>query len=43
MRKAAQDFVDEIKRRADENLTANLGEVRKTRAALKAQLPQKKD
>ena len=43
MRKAAQDFVDDIMRRADESLTANLGEVRKTRASLKAQLPQKKD
>ena len=43
MRKAAQDFVDDIMRRADENLTANLGEVRKTRASLKAQLPQNKD
>ena len=39
MRKAAQDFVDDIMRRADEGLTANLGEVRKTRAALKQQLP----
>ena len=43
MRKAAQDFVDDIMRRADENLTANLGEVRKTRASLKAQPPVKKD
>ena len=43
MRKAAQDFVDDIMRRADESLTANLGEVRKTRASLKAQLPQNKD
>ncbi len=42
MRKAAQDFVDDIMRRADEELTANLGEVRKTRAALKAQAPQSK-
>lgn len=39
MRKAAQDFVDDIMRRADEGLTANLGEVRKTRAALKQQVP----
>ena len=39
MRKAAQDFVDDIMRRADEELTANLGEVRKTRAALKQQVP----
>lgn len=43
MRKAAQDFVDDIMRRADEGLTANLGEVRKTRASLKAQPPVKKD
>lgn len=35
MRKAAQDFVDDIMARADEGLTANLSEVRKTRAALK--------
>lgn len=40
MRKAAQDFVDDIMRRADEGLTANLNEVRKTRASLKAQMPQ---
>ena len=40
MRKAAQDFVDDIMRRADEGLTANLGEVRKTRAALKQQIPR---
>lgn len=39
MRKAAQDFVDDIMRRADEGLTANLSEVRKTRAALKSQIP----
>ena len=39
MRKAAQDFVDDIMRRADEGLTTNLGEVRKTRAALKQQIP----
>ena len=39
MRKAAQDFVDDIMRRADEGLTANLGEVRKTRAALKQSIP----
>ncbi|MEE0946361.1 MAG: ATPase [Acutalibacteraceae bacterium] len=43
MRKAAQDFVDDIMRRADEGLTANLGEIRKTRASLKAQPPVKKD
>ena len=39
MRRAAQDFVDDIMRRVDEGLTANLGEIRKTRAALKQQLP----
>ncbi|MBR2489791.1 MAG: ATPase [Clostridia bacterium] len=43
MRKAAQDFVDDIMRRADEGLTANLGEVRKTRASLKQQIPAAKD
>ena len=37
MRKAAQDFVDDIMRRADDGLTQNLAEVRKTRAALKQQ------
>ena len=39
MRRAAQDFVDDIMRRADEGLTSNLGELRKTRAALKQQSP----
>ncbi len=39
MRKAAQDFVDEIMRRADDGLTANLAEIRKTRASLKQQIP----
>ncbi|MCQ2478302.1 MAG: ATPase [Clostridia bacterium] len=39
MRKAAQDFVDDIMCRADEGLTANLGEIRKTRAALRQQVP----
>ena len=39
MRRAAQDFVDDIMRRADEGLTATLGEIRKTRAALKQQIP----
>lgn len=43
MRKAAQDFVDDIMRRTDEGLTANLGEVRKTRAALKQQSPTVKN
>ncbi len=42
MRRAAQDFVDDIMRRADEGLTANLGEIRKTRAALKQQSPSVK-
>ena len=42
MRRAAQDFVDDIMRRADEGLTANLGEIRKTRAALKQQIPASK-
>ena len=39
MRKAAQDFVDDLMRRADEELTRNLSDVRKTRAALKQQSP----
>ena len=39
MRKAAQDFVDDLMRRADEGLTANLSEIRKTRASLKQQIP----
>ena len=39
MKKAAQDFVDDIMRRADESLTATLTEVRRTRAALKQQVP----
>ena len=39
MRKAAQDFVDEIMRRTDESLSANLNEVRKTRQALKPSVP----
>ncbi len=43
MRKASQEFVDDIMRRADEGLTANLGEVRKTRAALKQQIPSVKE
>ena len=40
MRKAAQDFVEELMRRADEELSADLAELRKTRAALKPQVPQ---
>ena len=43
MRRAAQEFVDDIMRRADEGLTANLGEIRKTRAALKQQVPPVKE
>ena len=39
MRKAAQEFVDDIMQRADEGLTANLAEVRKTRASLKQPIP----
>ena len=39
MRKAAQDFVEEIMRRTDESLSANLNEVRKTRQALKPSVP----
>ena len=39
MRKAAQDFVDDLMTRADEQLTANLNEVKKTRAALRQQIP----
>ncbi len=39
MRKAAQDFVEEIMRRADESLTSTLSEVRKTRQALKPGVP----
>lgn len=40
MRKAAQDFVDDLMARADKELTANLVEVRKTRASLKQNVPQ---
>ena len=40
MRKAAQDFVDDIMLRSDEMLTANLNEIKKTRAALRQQIPQ---
>ena len=39
MRKAAQEFVDDLMRRADDGLTANLAEIRKTRASLKQQIP----
>ena len=37
MRRAAQDFVDDLMKRTDEGLTANLAEIRKTRAALRQQ------
>lgn len=40
MRKVSQEFVDDIMRRADEGLTSNLGEIRKTRASLKSQVQQ---
>lgn len=43
MRKAAQDFVDDIMKRADEGLTSNLAEIRKTRAALHNQQTAPKD
>ncbi len=43
MRKAAQDFVDDLMKRADEGLTSNLAEIRKTRAALHGQAPISKD
>lgn len=39
MRRAAQDFVDDLMARADEGLTANLSEIRKTRASLRQQIP----
>ncbi len=39
MRTAAQDFVDDLMARADEGLSANLVEVKKTRAALRQQIP----
>ena len=40
MRKAAQDFDDDLMLRSDEMLTANLNEIKKTRAALRQQIPQ---
>lgn len=43
MKKAAQDFVDDLMKRADEGLTSNLAEIRKTRAALHSQQPVNKD
>ena len=39
MRKAAQDFVDDLMRRSDEGLTQNLSDLRKTRASLKQTIP----
>lgn len=39
MRRAAQDFVDDLLKRTDESVTANLAEIRKTRAALRQQRP----
>ena len=43
MKKAAQEFVDDIMKRADEGLTSNLAEIRKTRAALHSQAPMNKE
>lgn len=43
MKKAAQDFVDDLMKRADEGLTSNLAEIRKTRAALHSQPPVNKE
>ena len=37
MRKATQDFVDDLMRRADESLTVNLSEIRKARSSFKQQ------
>ena len=42
MRKAAQEFVDDIMRRSDEELTQNLSELRRTRASLKQNIPSVK-
>ncbi len=39
MRKAAQDYVDDLMKNADEGLTKNLSDLRATRAKLKSQLP----
>ena len=39
MRKAAQDVVDDLMARSDEQLSANLAEIKKTRAALRQQIP----
>lgn len=39
MRRVSQEFVDDLMKRADEGLTQNLADVRKTRAALRQQRP----
>lgn len=39
MRRAAQDFVDDLMKRTDESVTQHLAEIRKTRAALRQQMP----
>ena len=36
MRKASNDYVDDLMRRADESLSENLAELRKTRQSIKA-------
>ena len=40
MRKAAQEFVDDIMRTADDGMTQTLNELRKTRASLRQAIPQ---
>ena len=39
MRRAAQDFVNDLMKRADDELTQNLTDLRKTRASLKQNIP----
>ena len=39
MRRAAQDFVNDLMRSADEQLTQNLTDLRKTRSSLKQSIP----
>ena len=39
MRKAAQDFVDDLMRRSDEGLTQHLSDLRKLRSSLKQTIP----
>ncbi len=39
MRRVTQEFVDDLMKRADEGLTQNLSDIRKTRAALRQQRP----